>query len=37
MKTKLLFNYDHHFKLPNRITGFIFMVNVCQWKHVSSY
>ena len=30
MKAKLLFQFYHHFKSPNRNTGFIFEVNVCQ-------
>jgi len=33
MKAKLLFYYDYLIKFPNRNTGFIFKVNVCQCKH----
>jgi hypothetical protein len=36
MNAKLSFLYDHHFKFPNRNTGFIFKVNQFECKRVFS-
>jgi hypothetical protein len=33
---KTIVLYEHHFKFPNRNTGFILKVNLCQCKHFFS-